>query len=66
MVENIKRRYIFIGRDGSMGLRRYKSYTLYIDVVQGGRIVAKRKFLGVTFWSCPYTSTETFDKNWSL
>lgn len=55
-------RYIFIGEDGSLGLRRGETYRVSIKRVSEA-IVAKIHS-GTAVIRCPYRSRDTFDANW--
>lgn len=57
-------RYIFIGKNGSMGLRQLRIYRLHVYKRLDGGVLATRTFLGIEFWSCPYDSMELFEANW--
>ncbi len=49
----------FVGKDGSMGLTRYKIYDVGVCCKDG--------FIWVTWLGgrCPYSSPDTFAQNWS-
>lgn len=54
--------YIFVGQDGSMGLRHGGRYHVS-RFDRGGFIVAEWR-VGVTSMQCPYSSEDTFAANW--
>jgi hypothetical protein len=61
-----RKRYKFIGRDGSLGLKKGNYYVIDLKTNIFTKKVLAYIYDGKFITTCPYTSIKTFKQNWEL